>query len=92
MATKTATKTATKRPTTVPVSERALIQRINRKLQHEEKRMMVARSGSRAEQEYGRYFIIDIRRSQATDADCDPEALGREIGALTKYEHLVKED
>jgi hypothetical protein len=73
----------------VPVSERALILRINRKLKRDGKVMKIARSDSRAEQAYGRYFIVDVDRNQATDADCDLAALGRDLGVLHDYESVT---
>jgi hypothetical protein len=46
-----------------PVSMRALIQRINRKLRHNGEVLKIAR-GSRgeAEADVGRYFIVNIKR------------------------------
>jgi hypothetical protein len=68
----------------VPVSERALIQRINRKLGPEGKMLKVARS--RAESFVGRHYILDIKRSWIVAQHCDPEALGRKLGVLAEWE------
>ena len=58
----------------VPVSMRALIQRINRKLRHNGELLKVAR-GSRgeAEADVGRYFIVNIKRDLLVNDHCDPE-------------------
>ena len=75
-----------------PVSMRALIQRINRKLRHNGEVLKVAR-GSRAEAEadVGRYFIVNIERNLLVNDHCDPEAIGREIGVMAEHERLVKD-
>ena len=77
-----------------PVSMRALIQRINRKLRHNGEVLKVAR-GSRAEAEaeadVGRYFIVNIKRDLLVNDHCDPEAVAREIGVMAEYERLVED-
>jgi hypothetical protein len=76
----------------VPISRRALIQRINRKLRHNGEVLKIAR-GSRAESEsdVGRYFIVNIKRNSLVNDHCDPEAVGREIGVMAEYERLVED-
>jgi hypothetical protein len=76
----------------VPISMRALIQRINRKLRHNGEVSKVAR-GSQAESEadVGRYFIVNIERNLLVNDHCDPEAIGREIGVMAEHERLVKD-
>jgi hypothetical protein len=75
-----------------PVSMRALIQRINRKLRHNGEVLKVAR-GSRAEAEadVGRYFIVNIKRNLLVNDHCDPEAVARKIGVMAEYERLVED-
>jgi len=75
--------------TKVPVSERALIQRINRKLRPDDEILKVAR-GARAEQDCGRYYIVDFRKNIMMTKDVDPEALARELGVLRDYEQVVE--
>jgi hypothetical protein len=75
--------------TKVLVSERALIQRINRKLQAADEVLKASR-GARMEQECGRYYVLNFRRNFVATAHVDPEALGRELGALRDYERVVK--
>jgi hypothetical protein len=74
---------------TVPVTERALIQRINRKLLKDGEVMKIAR-GARAASNLGRYYTIDINRNSLAHDHLDPEAMGRKLGVLAEYEHMVK--
>lgn len=75
---------------TVPVTVRALLQRINRTLEADE-RVVKSSRGARAEAELGRYYVIDRRRNVIVDKAVDLEALGRKLGALQEYEHLADE-
>ena len=76
--------------TKVPVSERALIQRINRKLRHDDEMLKVARGG-RTEQSVGRYYIINFNRNWIVSQNVDPETVGRELGVLAEWEQVVEE-
>lgn len=73
---------------TVPVSERALLQRINRKLRQQGKMLKVTR-GERAAQDLGRCYIVNVNQNYVVSKDCDPEDVGRELGVLADYEHAV---
>jgi hypothetical protein len=61
----------------VPISVRALIQRVYRELRHNGEVLKIAR-GSRAELEsdVGRYFIVNMKRNSLVNDHCDPEAVG----------------
>jgi hypothetical protein len=72
----------------VPVTPRALIQRINRKLQPEQ-RLTACRRSSRAWHELGDYYCIDVFRNVITHKHVDPETFGREIGALQSFEQVL---
>jgi hypothetical protein len=74
--------------TTVPVTMRALIQRINRKLKPEGEVLKVARP--RAVSYVGQYFIINYN-GRIANQRVDPEALGRKLGALAEYEHVEEQ-
>jgi hypothetical protein len=69
---------------TVPVSERALIQRINRA----EDEMLKMTRGGRAKQDLGRHYVIGIRRNVVHQMDIDLAALARKLGVLREYEHV----
>lgn len=64
----------------VPVSERALIARINRKLPGNEKLKKLR--GTRWENDLGLYYIVDEYFNAVRDTHVDIESLGRELGAL----------
>ena len=72
---------------TVPVSERALIARINRKLPEHEKLKKLR--GSRWEHDLGQYYIIDQNMNAILHKHIDIEELARELGALKPWESLV---
>jgi len=75
----------------VPVSARALIQRINRKLQADDQILKTTR-GARAKSDLGDLYVLDWRRNSVMRKDVDLEALGREVGALADFEHLIEEN
>jgi hypothetical protein len=75
---------------TVPVTERALLQRVNRALQADG-RVLKSSRGARAEESLGRFYVIDQRRNVIVDKAVDLEALARKLGALKEYEHLADE-
>jgi hypothetical protein len=72
---------------TVPVSERALIQRINRALKDDGEMLKAARS-SRVAEDIGEHFLIHLSRNVVLQKHVDVEALGRELGVLEAYEHV----
>jgi hypothetical protein len=81
----------------VPVGERALIARINRRLKEEDRQLRRAR-GFYDSQGYwnedtdlGRYYIIDWRRNFVVDKCIDLEECGRSCGALAAWECLADE-
>src|SRR4029077_4905862 len=55
----------------VPLSERALVQRINRKLATQDEVLKKTR-GARAIQELGDYYILDLRANALLFKDVDP--------------------
>jgi hypothetical protein len=75
----------------VPVSSRALIQRINRSLRAK-KQVVKATRGEPARTSFGAYYLLDIGRWQVLKTNVDLEAFGRELGALKAHEELVEED
>jgi hypothetical protein len=79
-----------KPPARVPVTERALIQRINRRLAKEDCQLRVSR-GARAELELGRYYIIDPYRNVIENTHLGIEELGRELGCFGDFETLVED-
>lgn len=73
----------------VPVSRRALVQRINRKLRPQGETLKATRPGTRAEQDMGGFYVIDDSTRSLAVSNIDLEAFGREIDALAPHEELV---
>ena len=71
--------------TTAPVSMRALIARINRRLRDDGEVLKAARS-ERVASSVGVFFIV--RRNAITTQHVDPEKLARELGLLSAWEHV----
>jgi hypothetical protein len=74
-------------PAQTPVSMRALLQRINRRLAHDLEGVKKSRS-ARAQQELGDYYILDFNRNFIIAGHVDPEALGRDLEVLAPYERV----
>jgi hypothetical protein len=71
----------------VPVSEKALIQRINRKLKSDHEVVKKTRHG-RAWRDLGDFYRLDWYRNTIIDHHIDLEDLGRELEVLEAYEVL----
>ena len=67
------------------VSERTLVQRINRRLALQGERLHVAR---REDPNTGRYYITDDRNTLIA-WHCDPEQLASELGVLAELESMA---
>ena len=80
-------RTAKAIPMKAPVSTRALIQRINRKLATEQQQLKATR-GERWRTELGDYYIIDANHNFVIAQHVDLEKLGRELECLPKWEKL----
>ena len=74
----------------VPVTLRALLQRINRKLANEGQALRTLRVGSRWENDLGSYYIVDLFLNNIEATHQSPEELGRAIGALRDGETLTE--
>jgi hypothetical protein len=76
----------------VPVSMRALIQRINRKLLREDgEELKKCRADSRWYSELGDYYAVDLNRNLIVNKHVNPEKWGRELGVLADYERVVED-
>jgi hypothetical protein len=73
---------------TVPVTERALVQRINRLLANHGQQLQKAR-GNTARLELGDYYTINVHQNFVVQKDVGLEELGRRLNALRPYESLV---
>jgi hypothetical protein len=74
---------------TSPISLRALIARINRKLAHEEQALKKLRS-ERWFNDLGNYYVVDLNRNAIMRTHVDPQELGRDLGVLNKWESVEK--
>jgi hypothetical protein len=72
----------------VPMSERALLARINRRLVKDGQKMKLCPPDSRWYNDLGRYYVIDVSINGITAKDCDLEGWGRDLGCLKPYEEL----
>ena len=72
----------------VPVTMRALIQRINRKLATERGYVLKTTRGGRWRGELGDYYAVDPKRNCVVREYIEPEDLGRELGVLRDWERV----
>jgi len=77
----------------VPVSERALVQRVNRKLKADDKKLHTARDYRDGARRYentnmGRYYIINLNSNSVAELHADLEWWGRKLGVLRDWEEL----
>jgi hypothetical protein len=74
--------------TKAPVSLRAVMARVNRKLAKEDEMLRRCRSDSRGWHELGDFYVVDVSRNCITDKQVDLEALAREMDVLAKWEQV----
>ena len=74
---------------TVPVSMRALIQRINRKLWPELQQLKATR-GDRWRNQLGDYYVVDLNSNAILSQHVSPEKYGRELGCLSPWEGICE--
>jgi hypothetical protein len=74
----------------IVVTERALFQRINRKLKEEGEQLRTARTPA-VEASVERYYILDVNRNFIAHEHVEMEALGRELGVLQPWEKVGSE-
>ena len=74
----------------VPVSERALLARINRRLRDDDEVVKKCREDSRAYYELGDYYILGISVGGINEKNIDLEDYGRELGCLADYEEMTQ--
>jgi hypothetical protein len=72
---------------TIPVTMRALLQRINRRLAGKGELLKKTR-GAGAREEVGDYYVIDVNRNVLMLKHVDPETLGRKLGVLQSWESV----
>jgi hypothetical protein len=75
----------------IPVSEKALMARVNRKLAREGERILKSREGSRLRGNVGEFYLLDVNRNTVTGTHMELEHVAKEVGALRDYEQVVYE-
>ncbi len=78
----------TKAKVCVPVAEKALLMRINRKLAKEGRLQVKKLRGELARTELGDFYLLDLNRNAIKATHLDLEAYARELGVLAPYEAL----
>ncbi len=73
---------------TIPITMRALLQRINRCLDKEDRQLKKA-VGARLQQDVGEYYIVDRRLNAVLRYDVDPVEMGRELKVLEAWERVA---
>jgi hypothetical protein len=76
---------------TVPVTERVLVARINRKLRHDLMALRRARRNDRTGSDLGDYYVVNHRLNLVQDTHVNPADLGRILDCLKPWERLVGE-
>jgi hypothetical protein len=67
----------------VPITKRALVQRINRHLRKRNEALRGKRGPNT-----GEYYLVDFKRNTLIEDAVAVETLGRELGVLKPYERL----
>ena len=72
-----------------PVTVRALEARVKRKLAADGERLGKTREGTRAHQDLGRYYIVDLSTNAVSSSFIDDlEPLAKELGLLADWEYV----
>jgi len=73
----------------VPISMRALVGRINRKLEPDRQQLKITRAG-RTRSELGAFYLLNFSGLSVIKDHVDPVALGRKLGVLQEWEDVVE--
>ena len=74
-----------------PVSTRAIIQRINRKLAPKYRQLKRCRENSQGWDSLGDYYIVDLCQNAVVDTHVKVESLARELKAIGEWEIVVED-
>ena len=73
------------------ITERALVQRINRSLAPQKQALKKQRDSSRHIGETGKFYIFDFRSNKIRATEVDIETLGTKLALLKSHEKLIGE-
>lgn len=76
----------------VPVSERAAIARIRRKMKHEGLALVAGREGSRSYSDTGDWYVVNSNMNIIVAQHCSIEGLAADYEVLKAYETLAQEE
>jgi hypothetical protein len=76
---------------TIPITRRALVARLNRKLKADDQMIKFPRS-ERVKLDLGDAYVWDWRRNLALETFVDVEDMARELGVLHEWERLVDDE
>jgi hypothetical protein len=76
----------------VPVSTRALLARLNRKLRHEDLMVKTCAPYRRGYDELGDFYVVNTNRNWIAEKNIDLEDFAREYEVLKPWEKLVEEE
>jgi len=74
---------------TVPVSKRALLARLNRKLAADLEMVKTTRDNTRARRDLGEFYVVDMLINRIVEHDIDLDDFARKRGVLAQHEHLA---
>ena len=69
----------------LPVTERSVVARVNRRLQAAGEQLKPARS-EQVRAQVGDWYVLDVKRNGVVREDVNLEAIARELGALADWE------
>lgn len=75
----------------VPITRRALIQRINRVLAKDGEVLKTNRHPGVGRDDLGRHYVVDVNRNFLVDRDVDLEEVGRRLKVIAGYETIEEE-
>ncbi|WP_316205267.1 hypothetical protein [Bradyrhizobium sp. SZCCHNS3004] len=75
----------------VPVTMRALLARINRRLARDDQALRSCRSDSRWWRDLGDHYVVDVNRNIIQDTFVDPVIYGSELGVMQPFECVIDE-
>jgi hypothetical protein len=74
---------------TMPVTERVLVARINRKIRHDLMALRHARRNGPTPADLGEYYVVNHRLNMVQDTHVNLADLGRVLDCLKPWERLV---
>ncbi len=85
------TKKSERKTFRIPVTERAALQRINRKLKGDYRQVRKTRT-ARDRGNLGEYFLLDTYRNFVVDTYVDLETMAKSLGVMGEWETVIEED